>query len=171
MKRVLTMTCAVAMALSLAACSTANGTDNSLTSDTVQESVNSALASNTAYAGTTVVGQITAINDTGVTLRLGELSVPNDSNQNHQTPPDQNDSQNQNGDNQTPPEKPEGEAPDGNGPQNQSGDSQTPPEKPEKCRKEKLQMETDQTVRAKITRHRRKCREVECRTLSLEIQL
>lgn len=131
MKRVLTMTCAVAMALSLAACSTANGTDNSLTSDTVQESVNSALASNTAYAGTTVVGQITAINDTGVTLRLGELSVPNDSNQNHQTPPDQNDSQNQNGDNQTPPEKPEGEAPDGNGPQNQSGDSQTPPEKPE----------------------------------------
>lgn len=131
MKRVLTMTCAVAMALSLAACSTANGTDNSLTSDTVQESVNSALASNTAYAGTTVVGQITAINDTGVTLRLGELSVPNDSNQNHQTPPDQNDSQNQSGDNQAPPEKPEGEEPDGNGSQNQSGDSQTPPEKPE----------------------------------------
>ena len=131
MKRVLTMTCAVAMALSLAACSTANGTDNSLTSDTVQESVNSALASNTAYAGTTVVGQITAINDTGVTLRLGELSVPNDNNQNHQTPPDRNDSQNQNGDNQTPPEKPEGEAPDGNGPQNQSGDNQAPPEKPE----------------------------------------
>ncbi len=131
MKRVLTMTCAVAMALSLAACSTANGTDNSLTSDTVQESVNSALASNTAYAGTTVVGQITAINDTGVTLRLGELSVPNDSNQNHQTPPDQNDSQNQSGDNQAPPEKPEGEDPDGNGSQNQSGDSQTPPEKPE----------------------------------------
>ena len=109
MKRVLTMTCAVAMALSLAACSTANGTDNSLTSDTVQESVNSALASNIAYAGTTVVGQITAINDTGVTLRLGELSVPNDNNQNHQTPPDQNDSQNQSGDNQAPPEKPEGE--------------------------------------------------------------
>ena len=98
MKRVLTMTCAVAMALSLAACSTANGTDNSLTSDTVQESVNSALASNIAYAGTTVVGQITAINDTGVTLRLGELSVPNDNNQNHQTPPDQNESQNQSGD-------------------------------------------------------------------------
>lgn len=132
MKRVLTMTCAVAMALSLAACSTANSTtDNSLTSDTVQETVDSAMASNTAYAGTTVVGQITAVNDASVTLQLGELSVSNDSNQNHQTPPDQNDSQNQNGDNQTPPEKPEGEAPDGNGPQNQSGDNQTPPEKPE----------------------------------------
>ena len=160
MKRVLTMTCAVAMALSLAACSTANSTDNSLTSDTVQESVNSALASNTAYAGTTVVGQITAINDTSVTLQLGELSVSNDSNQNHQTPPDQNDSQNQSGDNQTPPEKPEGEtsdgnkpdgnapqgdvpdgnksdgnapqgeAPDGNEPERQSGDSQTPLEMP-----------------------------------------
>lgn len=135
------MTCAVAMALSLAACSTANSTDNSLTSDTVQETVDSALASNMAYAGTTVVGQITAINDTGVTLQLGELSVSNDSNQNHQTPPDQNDSQNQNGDNQTPPEKPEGEAPDsnapqgeasnGNGSESQSRDNQTPPEKPE----------------------------------------
>ena len=141
MKRVLTMTCAVAMTLSLAACSTANSTDNSLRSDTVQETVDSALASNTAYAGTTVVGQITAIDDTGVILQLGELSVSNDSNQNHQTPPDQNDSQNQNGDNQTPPEKPEGEAPDSNAPQgeapngngsdSQSGDNQTPPEKPE----------------------------------------
>lgn len=120
MKRVLTMTCAVAMALSLAACSTANSTDNNLTSDTVQETVDSALASNTAYAGTTVVGQITAINDTGITLQLGELSVSNDSNQNHQTPPDQNDSQNQNGDNQTPPEKPEGEAPDSNAPQGEA---------------------------------------------------
>ena len=141
MKRVLTMTCAVAMALSLAACSIANSTDNNLTSDTVQETVDSALASNTAYAGTTVVGQITAINDTGITLQFGELSVSNDSNQNHQTPPDQNDSQNQNGDNQTPPEKPEGEAPDsnapqgeasnGNGSESQSRDNQTPPEKPE----------------------------------------
>lgn len=121
MKRVLTMTCAVAMALSLAACSTANSTDNSLRSDTVQETVDSALTSNTAYAGTTVVGQITAIDDTGVTLQLGELSVP-----------DGNGPQNQSGDNQTPPEKPEGEAPDGNGPDSQSGeDSQTPPEKPE----------------------------------------
>ncbi len=151
MKRVLTMTCAFAMALSLAACSTANSTDNSLTSDTVQETVDSALASNTAYAGTTVVGQITAIDDTGITLQLGELSVSNENgpesqNGDNQTPPDQNDSQNQSGDNQTPPEKPEGEtsdgnkpdgeapqgeAPDGNGPQNQSGDNQTPPEKPE----------------------------------------
>ncbi len=151
MKRVLTMTCAVAMALSLAACSTANSTDNSLTSDTVQETVDSALASNTAYAGTTVVGQITAIDDTGITLQLGELSVSNENgpesqNGDNQTPPDQNDSQNQSGDNQTPPEKPEGEtsdgnkpdgeapqgeAPDGNGSQNQSGDNQTPPEKPD----------------------------------------
>ena len=88
MKRVVTMTCAVAMALSLAACSTADSTDNSLTSNTVQETVDSALSSYTAYAGTTVVGQITAIDDTGVTLQLGELSVPNDSNQNHQTPPE-----------------------------------------------------------------------------------
>ena len=158
MKRVVTMTCAVAMALSLAACNTANSTDNSLTSNTVQETVDSALASNTAYAGTTVVGQITAINDTGVTLQLGELSVSNDSNQNNQTPPekpegevsDGNGPQNQSGDNQTPPEKPdgngpdnqsennqtppekpEGEAPDGNRPDSQSGDDQTPPEKPE----------------------------------------
>ncbi len=151
MKRVLTMTCAFAMALSLAACSTANSTDNSLTSDTVQETVDSALASNTAYAGTTVVGQITAIDDTGITLQLGELSVSNENgpesqNGDNQTPPDQNDSQNQSGDNQTPPEKPEGEtsdgnkpdgeapqgeAPDGNGSQNQSGDNQTPPEKPD----------------------------------------
>lgn len=146
MKRVLTMTCAVAMALSLAACSTANSTDNNLTSDTVQETVDSALVSNTAYAGTTVVGQIIAVNDASVTLQLGELFVSNDSNQNHQTPPDQNGSQNQSRDSQTPPEKPEGEAsngnkpddnepqgeaPDGNGPQSQNGDNQTPPEKPE----------------------------------------
>ena len=130
MKRVLTMTCAVAMALSLVACGTANSTDNSLTSDTVQENVNSALTSNTAYAGTTVVGQITAIDDTGVTLQLGELSAP-DGNAPQGEAPDGNGPQSQNGDNQTPPEKPEGEAPEGNEPEGQSGDNQTPPEKPE----------------------------------------
>lgn len=130
MKRVLTMTCAVAMALSLVACGTANSTDNSLTSDTVQENVNSALTSNTAYAGTTVVGQIMAIDDTGVTLQLGELSAP-DGNAPQGEAPDGNGPQSQNGDNQTPPEKPEGEASDGNEPEGQSGDNQTPPEKPE----------------------------------------
>ena len=126
-RKVLSLFCAAALTLSLAACGSKNAAD---------------------YSGQTLTGEITAINGTSVTMQLGELSeiaAPSggapDGAQSGQTPPEKPDGeapsgQNGSGDSQ-PPELPNGqsgssdsqppEKPDG---QSGSGDSQ-PPEKPD----------------------------------------
>ena len=122
MKKLLSILCAAALTLSLAAC-------GSNTED---------------YAGQTLTGQVTAIDGSAVTLQLGELTE--DAN----TPPDlpsgSSDAQtppNGGSDANTPPEKPDdasgsdtqsppdgGSAPSGQAPDSSSG-TNTPPEKPE----------------------------------------
>ena len=92
MKRMISLCCAGLMAFSLAAC----GSQNAASSSTSTPQVTSA-----------VVGKITALDGTTVTLQLGELTENQPS-----APPDQDDAQ-PNGDSsasgQTPPEKPEGQ--------------------------------------------------------------
>lgn len=122
MKKLLSILCAAALTLSLAAC-------GSNTED---------------YAGQTLTGQVTAIDGSAVTLQLGELTedtnTPPDlpsSSSDAQTPPDGGSDAN------TPPEKPDdasgsdtqsppdgGSAPSGQAPDSSSG-TNTPPEKPE----------------------------------------
>ena len=82
-RKVLSLFCAAALTLSLAACGSKNAAD---------------------YSGQTLTGEITAINGTSVTMQLGELSeiaAPSGG------APDGAQS------GQTPPEKPDGEAPSG----------------------------------------------------------
>ena len=122
MKKLLSILCAAALTLSLAACG--SSTEN--------------------YAGQTLTGQVTAIDGSAVTLQLGELTedtnTPPDlpsSSSDAQTPPDGGSDAN------TPPEKPDdasgsdtqsppdgGSAPSGQAPDSSSG-TNTPPEKPE----------------------------------------
>ena len=105
-KKILSLFCAAALTLSLAAC-------GSKTSD---------------YSGQTITGEITDINGTAVTMQLGELSeggMPSDSGQ---TPPDKPDGETQSGnsssqdhassDSSQPPAKPDS--------QSGSADSQLP---------------------------------------------
>ena len=122
MKKLLSILCAAALTLSLAAC-------GSSTED---------------YAGQTLTGQVTAIDGSAVTLQLGELTedthtppdLPSGSSD-AQTPPDGGSDAN------TPPEKPDdasgsdtqsppdgGSAPSGQAPDGGSG-TNTPPEKPD----------------------------------------
>ena len=122
MKKLLSILCAAALTLSLAACG--SSTEN--------------------YAGQTLTGQVTAIDGSAVTLQLGELTedtntppdLPSGSSD-AQTPPDGGSDAN------TPPEKPDdasgsdtqsppdgGSAPSGQAPDSSSG-TNTPPEKPE----------------------------------------
>ena len=98
MKKLLSILCAAALTLSLAACG--SSTEN--------------------YAGQTLTGQVTAIDGSAVTLQLGELTedtnTPPDlpsSSSDAQTPPDGG------SDTNTPPEKP-GDA--------SGSDTQTPPD-------------------------------------------
>ena len=119
MKKLLSILCAAALTLSLAAC-------GSTTED---------------YSGQTLTGQVTAIDGSAVTLQLGELTedtnTPPDGGSDTQTPPDGG------SDTNTPPEKPGdasgsdtqtppdgGSAPSGQAPDGGSGTS-TPPEKPD----------------------------------------
>lgn len=122
MKKLLSILCAAALTLSLAACG--SSTEN--------------------YAGQTLTGQVTAIDGSAVTLQLGELTedtnTPPDlpsSSSDAQTPPDGGSDAN------TPPEKPDdasgsdtqappdsGSAPSGQAPDGVSG-TNTPPEKPD----------------------------------------
>lgn len=122
MKKLLSILCAAALTLSLAACG--SSTEN--------------------YAGQTLTGQVTAIDGSAVTLQLGELTedtnTPPDlpsGGSDAQTPPDGGSDAN------TPPEKPDdasgsdtqsppdsGSAPSGQAPDGGSG-TNTPPEKPE----------------------------------------
>ena len=122
MKKLLSILCAAALTLSLAACG--SSTEN--------------------YAGQTLTGQVTAIDGSAVTLQLGELTedthTPPDlpsGGSDAQTPPDGGSDAN------TPPERPDdasgsdtqappdsGSAPSGQAPDGDSG-TNTPPEKPE----------------------------------------
>ncbi len=103
MKKFVSLVCAAAMVFSLAACGKNSG--------------------NSAYAGSTVTGKVTSIQDTTVTLQLGELAENESSGRSDMpgTPPDSSGtpSGTEGG---TPPEKPDGD---------NSGSSQTPPEKPD----------------------------------------
>ncbi len=117
MKKTISLLCASAMVLSLAACGSSQTESNT----------------DTAYANTTVTGQVTAITDTSVTLQLGTLSESSD----RPSSPDASSSDNTSN-SQTPPDKPEGnnletEGTDSSAAQSSDGaslDSQTPPEKP-----------------------------------------
>lgn len=138
-KKILSLFCAAALTLSLAAC-------GSKTSD---------------YSGQTITGEITDIDGTAVTMQLGELSAGgmpshdvSDSSDSGQTPPDKPDGETQSGnsssedhassDSSQPPAKPDSqsgstdsqppEMPSGQGSSSnsQSGDSGSqPPEKPD----------------------------------------
>lgn len=114
-KKILSLFCAAALTLSLAAC-------GSKTSD---------------YSGQTVTGEITDIDGTAVTMQLGELSAGgmpshdvSDSSDSGQTPPDKPDGETQSGSTDSqPPEMPSGQDSSSN---NQSSDSNSqPPEKPD----------------------------------------
>ncbi len=117
MKKTISLLCASAMVLSLAACGSSQTESNT----------------DTAYANTTVTGQVTAITDTSVTLQLGTLSESSD----RPSSPDASSSDNTSN-RQTPPDNPEGnnletEGTDSSAAQSSDGaslDSQTPPEKP-----------------------------------------
>ena len=105
MKKLVSILCAGAMLLSLAACGA---------------------KADTAYAGQTITGKVTALEGTSVTLTLGELTENAAPGGDSQQPPEMPSRDDQTGDQPagTPPEKPEGIADD-----NQSG--QQPPEKPD----------------------------------------
>ena len=111
MKKTISLLCAAAMLLSLAACKKSNG--------------------NADYAGTTVTGEVTAIDGNNITLTLGELTeeeMPNGQ------------PSGEDGEASTPPEKPDGDgqssgdqAPangEGSTGTDSTGDGSTPPEKP-----------------------------------------
>ena len=120
MKKLVSILCAGAMLLSLAACGA---------------------KADTTYAGQTITGKVTALEGTSVTLALGELTEDAAPDGNGQQPPDMPNGDGQTGDQPTgtPPEKPEDtgddtqnsqppEKPDGDS--NQQGGSQ-PPDMPE----------------------------------------
>ncbi len=104
MKKLISILCAGAMLLSLAACGA---------------------KADTTYAGQTITGKVTALEGTSVTLALGELTEDAAPGGDSQQPPEMS-SDGQTGDQPTgtPPEKPEDTSGD-----NQSG--QQPPEKPD----------------------------------------
>ncbi len=93
MKKLLSLLCAAALLFSLAACEKQSG--------------------NSAYAGSSIAGEVTAIEDSAVTLLLGELT---ESENDGSTPPEMPSGQN---DGNTPPEMPSGQ-----------NDGSTPPEMP-----------------------------------------
>ena len=101
MKKLLSLFCAGALIASLAACSTQSGTAD--------------------YSGQTVTGQVTQVEDSSVTLQLGELTEESGPNQGG-APSGQAPS------GETPPEKPDGDS--GSAP-GSNGSSETPPAKPD----------------------------------------
>lgn len=109
MKKLLSILCAAALTLSLAAC-------GSTTED---------------YSGQTLTGQVTAIDGSAATLQLGELTedtnTPPDGGSDTNTPPEKPGDAS-GSDTQTPPDG--GSAPSGQAPDGGSG-TNTPPEKPD----------------------------------------
>ena len=117
MKKLVSILCAGAMLLSLAACGA---------------------KADTTYAGQTITGKVTALEGTSVTLALGELTEDaapggNDSQQPSETPGGNGQTGEQPAG--TPPEKPEGTSDDNQSgqqlPEKADGDSSQPPEMPE----------------------------------------
>ena len=124
-KKILSLFCAAALTLSLAACGSKSTTD---------------------YSGQTVTSEITDIDGTAVTMQLGELSAGgmpshdvSDSSDSGQMPPDKLDGETQSGnsssedhassDSSQPPAKPDSQS---GSTDSQSGDSGSqPPEKPD----------------------------------------
>ena len=106
MKKLLSLICAAALIFSLAACGKSAG--------------------NSDYAGTTVTGKVTEIQESTVTLQLGELTESADSEGSAPDMPTASTSESSDSEtaaeNGTPPEKPDGEAADS---------TQTPPDLPE----------------------------------------
>lgn len=102
-KKILSLFCAAALTLSLAACGSKSTTD---------------------YSGQTVTGEITDIDGTAVTMQLGELSAGG------MPSHDMSDSSNSG---QTPPDKLDGETQSGNSSSQDhaSSDSSQPPAKPD----------------------------------------
>ena len=116
MKKLVSILCAGAMLLSLAACGA---------------------KADAAYAGQTITGKVTALEGTSVTLALGELTEAAAPGGDGQQPPEMPAGGGQTGDQPagTPPEKPEGVSGDNqNGqqpPEKPDGDSSQPPEMPD----------------------------------------
>ena len=119
MKKLVSILCAGAMLLSLAACGAAKA--------------------DTTYAGQTITGKVTTLNGTSVTLALGELTESTAGGDSQQ-PPEMPSSSGQPGDQPTgtPPEKPDGSSDDSQSGQqppempSDSGDTtHTPPDKPD----------------------------------------
>ncbi len=133
MKKSISLLCASAMVLSLAACGSSQTGSNT----------------DTAYADTTVTGQVTAINNNSVTLQLGTLSENNDKPLSPDTSSTDNTS-----DTQTPPDKAEENNSEANGttpPAMQSDDEtdsndQTPPDKPQGNNPESGETTSDNSV-------------------------
>ena len=134
MKKTISLLCASAMVLSLAACGSSRTESNT----------------DTAYADTTVIGQVTAINGNSVTLQLGTLSEsdakpasPNasssaDNTSDTQAPPDKP-AENNSGTNDTaPPAMQSGDETDSN--------NQTPPDRPEESESVNNESSSDNSV-------------------------
>lgn len=134
MKKTISLLCASAMVLSLAACGSSQTESNT----------------DTAYADTTVIGQVTAINGNSVTLQLGTLSEsdakpasPNasssaDNTSDTQAPPDKP-AENDSGTNDTaPPAMQSGDETDSN--------NQTPPDRPEESESVNNESSSDNSV-------------------------
>ena len=134
MKKTISLLCASAMVLSLAACGSSRTESNT----------------DTAYADTTVIGQVTAINGNSVTLQLGTLSEsdakpasPNasssaDNTSDTQAPPDKP-AENDSGTNDTaPPAMQSSDETDSN--------NQTPPDRPEESESVNNESSSDNSV-------------------------
>ena len=134
MKKTFSLLCVSAMVLSLAACGSSQTESNT----------------DTAYADTTVIGQVTAINGNSVTLQLGTLSEsdakpasPNasssaDNTSDTQAPPDKP-AENDSGTNDTaPPAMQSGDETDSN--------NQTPPDRPEESESVNNESSSDNSV-------------------------
>ena len=144
-KKLIALFCAAAMALSLVACGA---------------------KADTTYAGQTLTGRITAINDTTVTLALGEVTedaAQPDGSGDNQQPPEIPDGDNGSGQpTDTPPEKPDGDSDSGQQPPEkpsdsgegggQAGGGDTPPDMPSGGMSGSSFTESGETVTADISK-------------------
>ena len=134
MKKTFSLLCVSAMVLSLAACGSSQTGSNT----------------DTAYADTTVIGQVTAINGNSVTLQLGTLSESDAK----PASPNASSSADNTSDTQAPPDKPaenDSRTNDTAPPAMQSGDetdsnNQTPPDRPEESESVNNESSSDNSV-------------------------
>ncbi len=122
-KRILSLLCAAAVLLSLSACK--KGSDSKETDTTSDTSYQ---IETNAYAGTTVTGKVTEINQNTVTILIGELSESGDESRPDMPSAPQGNSDGSSSDNMTPPAKPDE---NGTGESGTSGAVQAPSGMPE----------------------------------------